>query len=204
MKKALLALAIATTLATPSAFASDSGWYLLGGYGGATSNTDQATLDNSLTSAGGKGFTSSLTNPSVYGLGVGYKVKENVAIEGGYIGSTNETYNASGGNLIAAGVSATATVTGEYVSVVGFYPATDKFSLLGKLGVASITDNMSVTTTTTTSLAGSKADLTYGIGAQYEFTDAFFGRFQIDSYNIGTSTSATRTNVWEFAVGYRM
>jgi len=204
MKKITLAvIAIASVAATSTVFAADEGWYMLGGVGQTTSSNDKSTLDSTLTSIGAHGFSSSLNKPTVYNLQAGYQLNKNLAFEGGYIGSTNENYSANGGNLSGA-VTATAKVDGWNLVAVGILPLSDQFSLLGKLGVASIHDSITLAGQGgSISVSGTKTDLTYGVGAQFNFTSATFARFDLDSYNIGDSTSASRSTVWTVNVGYK-
>lgn len=205
MKKAIAGLFVAATMAgiSGAALAGDEGWYVLGGAGQLTSNNDKQILDNALTAAGGTGFSSSLSDPTVYKLQVGYQINKNFAVEGGYLGSNNETYTASGGNLVGP-VSASASASGWNLTAVGILPIANQFSLLGKLGVADIRLSGTVTGPGgTASASGTKTDLTYGLGAKYDFTNAVFGRFDLDSYKTGSSTSSSRNTVWTLGVGYK-
>lgn len=205
MKKVLAGLCVTGVMMLVSgvACAADEGFYVLGGVGQLTGNNDKATLDSALISVGGVGFSSSLKKPTVYKLQAGYQINRNLAVEGGYIGSSNETYTATGGNLVGA-VTATGKISGWNLTAVGILPVAEKFSLLGKLGVAGIKTSVSVTGPGgTVAVGGSRTDLTYGIGAQYYFTDAFFARLDLDSYKTGSSTSATRSTVWMVDVGYK-
>lgn len=205
MKKVLAGLYVAATMAMVSGAvqAADSGFYLLGAAGQTTSDSNKTDLDSALTSAGGVGFSSSYSKPTVYKLQVGYQINENFAAEGGYVGSNNATYTATGGNL-AGTVSASSSVSGWNLTAVGILPIAHQFSLLGKLGVADARSGASVTGPGgTVSASGSKTDLTYGLGAQYNFTNAVFGRFELDSYKTGSSTSSSRDTVWTLGVGYK-
>jgi len=191
------------TLASGAALAADSGFYVLGGVGQVTGNNDKAVLDSALISLGGAGFSSSLSKPTVYKLQAGYQINRNLAVEGGYLGSNNETYSASGGNL-AGPVVASGKINGWNLTAVGILPVAAQFSLLGKLGVSGIKTSVNVTGPGgTAAVGGSKTDLTYGIGAQCDFTDAFFARLDLDSYKTGSSTSSSRSTVWMIDVGYK-
>jgi len=107
----LAIIAIAGFIGSTTAFAGDNGWYALAGVGQTINNDDKSTLDSALTAAGASGFSSSLSNPTVYKLQVGYQVNKNLAFEGGYLGSNDETYTATGGNIIS-GVTASANIKG--------------------------------------------------------------------------------------------
>lgn len=209
MKKITLAvMTIAGLVGVSTAFAADnvvgdSGWYALGAVGQATGNNAKSTLDNALTSAGNTGYSSSMNKPTAYKLQAGYQINKNLAVEGGYIATTHTTYIATGGNL-AGPVAASGHVTGWNLTAVGILPLANQFSLLGKLGVAHIRDSASlVGTGVLIPAAGYKNDFMYGVGAKYDFTNAVFGRFDWDSYKVGSSASSSRSNVWTIGAGYK-
>ncbi len=204
MKRMTLMLAaIVGFIGAPCAFAADApdvGFYVLGGVGRTFSNDDQQSLDNALRSVGATGFASSTSNPTVYKLQLGYQFMKNVAVEGGYLGSTNETYNASGGNL-AGPVSASVNAKGWNVNAVGILPVAPQFSLLGKLGLANLRSSATVVGPGgAASTSGSKTDLTYGIGAKYDINNNIFVRLDVDRYTTGTSS---HTNLWMLDLGYK-
>src|SRR3989338_5769419 len=205
MKKITLALmAIASLTGATTAFASDNGWYLFCAVGQTTGGAIKELVDHQLTYAGKNGFSSSLSTPTVYNLYVGYQINRNLALEGGYIGSTSVTYTASGGNL-AGPVTASAMISGGTFAAVGMLPLARQFSLLGKVGVAYILTTAGITGLAGTSyLSGIRNDITCGVGAKYDYSDAFSMRFNLDNYNIGSSYfSPGRSNVWTVGVGYK-
>ena len=160
-------------------------------------------MDNALIAAGGTGFASSMSKPTVYKLDVGYQFNENYAVEGGYIGSSNETYTATGGNLAGA-VSATGKVDGWEVSAVGILPMADQFSLLGKLGVANThTSATLVGPGGAVSASGNKTALSYGIGAKYDFTASTALRLNVDRFKTGSSSSSSYNTLWTLGVAYK-
>jgi len=212
MKKVTLTLmAIAGLAVTMSAFASDDGWYMYGAAGQTSGSGDKPMFDHMLTYAGNSGFLSGVSTPTVYNLDIGYQINKNLAFEGGFIGSTNETYSASGGNL-AGPVTASAKISGWTLAAVGMLPLANQLSLLGKLGVADIQDAAYVTGLSgpniisvggTSLVNGIKTDITFGVGVKYDFTHVFSVRLNLDSYNIGSSSSSSRCSVWTIGVGYK-
>jgi OOP family OmpA-OmpF porin len=204
MKKiTLIVMAIASLTGATTAFASDNGWYLFGAIGQTTGSGVKPLLDYELTDAGKNGFSSSMSTPTVYNLDVGYQINKNLALEGGFIGSNNVTYSASGGNL-AGPVTASARINGWTGAAVGMLPLTDQFSLLGKVGVASIQVTAGVTGLAGTPFfSGIRTDITYGVGAKYDYTSAFSMRLDLDSYNIGRSFFSSRSNIWTVGVSYK-
>lgn len=98
---------------------------------------------------------------TAFKLYAGYKFHPNVAVEGGWASLFDK-----------GGVEATALE----VVAVGMLPLAPQFSLLGKLGFASIDVD---------SPAGgdTKTELTYGIGAQYDVTPKIGLRAQWQRYD---------------------
>jgi opacity protein-like surface antigen len=206
MKKSLaLSIAVACLAGASAAMAADgddTGFYVMGGAGQMTGGNVKSVMDNALTGVGGAGFGSSYSNPGFFKLQVGYQLEKRLAIEGGFLGSNNATYSASGGNL-AAPINASAKVNGWNLTWVGLMPLNAQFSLLGKLGAS----NLKVSTRLVgpagdASQFSSKSALTYGLGAKYDFTKTVFARFDVDSYRTGTSSSS-RDAVWMIDIGYK-
>ncbi len=196
-------MAVASLACASSAFSGDDGWYVMGALGQTISNHGKSIRDNTLAAIGRTGFSSSFSKPAVYNLDVGYQVNKNFAVEGGYIGSNSATYSASGGNL-ARPVNASTKISGWTVAAVAILPLADQFSLLGKWGLAGIQESATVTGLgAPTSTHSTVTDVTYGIGAKYDFARAVFGRLDIDSYKIGNAASSSRGFVWTAGVGYK-
>ncbi len=204
MKKTILAVfAIAGLSGASAALAGDQGWYIYGAVGQTFNNNDKSTLDTLLSSAGATGFSSSINKPTVYNLDIGYQLDKNVAFEGGYVGSNNETYTASGGNL-AGPLSASADISGWDVKAVGILPVANQFSLLGKIGVADIKESATVVGPGgAASLSGSKTDITYGAGAKYDITQSVAVRLDWDRYSVGSSSDYSHSDVWTIGVAYK-
>lgn len=205
MKKTYVAaLTFAGLIGASSAFASGQGLYLLGGAGQTTGgNSGQSSVDNALTSAGTNGFSSNMNTPDLYKLQTGYQLDRNWALEGGYLGSNNASYSASGGNLPGS-VTSSPSLKGWNMTGVGIMPIGNGFSLLGKLGVANMQESATVQGAGfSASTSGSKTDATYGIGAKYDFSNSVFVRLDLDSYNIGNSNSASRSTVGMIDIGYK-
>ena len=98
---------------------------------------------------------------TAFKLFAGYKFHPNVAVEGGWA----QLYDKGGSE-----------VTSLEVVAVGMLPLAPQFSLLGKLGFASVDVD--------TPLGGdTKTELTYGIGAQYDVTPMIGARVQWQRYD---------------------
>lgn len=204
MKKMILALTTAIGLITAStAMAGGNSWYVLGAAGQASNDTSKSEMDALLVSVGGTGFASTYEKPTMYKLQLGYEINKNLAVEGGYVGSNNATYTATGGNL-AGPISVSADYSGWNLAAVGIAPINDKFSLLGRLGVADIKVKGTVTGPGgTASASGSKADFLVGVGMKYDITSTVFTRLDLDSYKFGDSASSSRGSVWTIGLGVK-
>jgi len=190
--------------AVSPAFAADQGWYVLGGVGKSTGGDDgQTSIDNTLTSNGASGFSSNLGSPTLYKLEAGFQLDRNWALEGGYLGSNNSNYSATGGNLSGIATSS-ASFSGWNLTGVGTLPLGNGFSLLGKLGVANMQESANIGGGGyTTSISGSKTALTYGLGAKYDFGNGVFIRADLDNYDIGNSNASSRSTVGMVDIGYK-
>jgi OOP family OmpA-OmpF porin len=213
MKKITLAVLMAAGLVCGStAFAGDDGWYILGGAGQATGKTDKSQLDTTLNGIGYTGFSSTYSEPAIYRLHAGYQIDKNLAVEGGYMSSGNANYNAVGGNVGGGApfnLSASATIKAWSLVAVGTLPVTDQFGLLGKLGVANVTNKVTATASNgavsaSATTTGTKTALTYGVGAKYDFSNALFGRFDVDNISVGDATTSSRGSYWTLNLGYKL
>lgn len=198
MKKAIISLCVAATMATVSgaALADDSGFYVLGAIG-QIRGFSKSTTDASLTAAGATGVVSSANSTdTAFKLQAGYQLNTNFAIEGGYFDGGKYTYNATTTNIGAVGL--TAKVSAWNLVAVGILPLGNQFSALGKLGVADVSASCSTTPNVVASCP-SKSDVTYGLGVKYAVTNAIFLRGDWDSYK----GNSMRANVWTLGVGYK-
>lgn len=209
MKKFVLAaMSIAGFICTSTAFADDHAWYVSIALGDASGSGTRLTMDQATVGAGAGGFSSKIGLPTVYKLHGGYQINKNWAIEGGYLGSNNQTYSASGGNLVGTTTTST-SINGWSLAAVGTLPIVNNFSILGKLGVASMQQSTDPETTlflntaSVTYVSGHKTDVTYGVGVKYDFPKDIFARLDVDSYNVGNSTYANRIAIWTIDLGYK-
>lgn len=202
MKKITIVLmAIAGLIGASTAFAGGNGWYVWGAAGQPTNYDDKKETDRALTAIGVTGFSSSYSKPTVYKLQIGNQLNEYFAIEGGYNGSNDATYTATGGNL-AAPFSASGNDSGWNLTAIGILPIAKQFSLLGKLGVADMrTSTTGAGAGGVISVRGSKTEPTFGLAVKYDSTNDIFLRFDLDSYRTGGSTYSSRFTFWTIGVG---
>lgn len=152
MKKKLFAVALLSAVAAPAYAADDSGVYLVGELG-KTANISNAE-----------------SSPSFGGL-IGYQFNSVFSVEGGMIALAEKAkYIVPPPGYLGAGTYTSTTLAGsEFAAVVGL-PMTEDFSVLIRLGYASMerVDNPSPAEVET-SWKGSS----YGLGAQYMLPHEF-------------------------------
>jgi len=148
---AVLSLASALALSAPAA-AQDTGFY-------AAFHLGQATLKDFCADVGGPGISCDEKDTSWKILG-GYQFNRHLAIELGYTDLGEAT-------VAGPGIGGTLEATAFEVVALGMLPLPDKFSLYGKVGIYR-------GDTEANGLGGSASetntDLTFGIGARFDFT----------------------------------
>ena len=174
MKKSILAAALLSAL-TSTAMAE--------GFYGAV-DMGQATYE--ITCSGlPTGFSCNDTD-TVFRFGGGYQFTPNVGIEANYgkLGSykVSGTDFSAGFPIVASGEAKLATLQ---IAATGTFPVSDSFSLIGKLGIARTTADMSVTAsgggiTLSDSESVTSTKLAYGIGAQYNLSKSVGVRAQYE------------------------
>lgn len=170
IKNTLLAAAVTALILPASAFASDPGFYLGGKIGAAS--TDDRWIDDSDTSFG------------VYG---GYRFNPYFALEGEYTDFGNLEVDLS--DLEINNARAEPRTWG--VRAVGFVPITPNLELLGSIGLHSFDLDPS-DEEGFREIVGTKSstDLTYGIGAQYNFAGRMSLRTQYTRYEFKDAGSS--------------
>ena len=184
-KLSLIALAV---LASSFAIADDSGWYA-----GANVGRSSATIDNARITSGllGSGFSSATitdddrsTGYKIFG---GYQYNNYLAVEAGYFDLGNFGFNAT--TVPAGTLNGKIKLKGLNMDLVGTLPITEKFSVLGRIGVNYAHANDSFVGTGAVNVLDpnpSKRDtnLKVGLGLQYAFTPALAMRAEVERYRI--------------------
>lgn len=170
IKKTLLAAAVTALILPASAFATQPGFYIGGKVGAAS--TDDQWIDDSDTSFG------------VYG---GYRFSPYFALEGEYTDFGDLEVDLS--ELEINNARTEPRTWG--VRAVGFVPITQNLELLGSVGLHSFDLDPS-DDDGFRDVVGSKSstDLTYGIGAQYNFASNFTLRTQFQRYEFKDAGSS--------------
>lgn len=209
MKKTIIASAL--LLASGFALAQQPGFYIGGSIGGATADVGDADreLSAAFTSVGATNInTTSDDTDFSYKLFAGYKFNKNFAVEGGY--ADLGKYTASGSSLLR-GRTLTADADSEayavFVDVVGILPASEEFSVFGKVGgaYAHTKTNSSasfVGLSASDNATSSKFVPKLGLGAQYYVTKAVALRAEYEYYfNVGDKNETGESDVQVFTVG---
>jgi OOP family OmpA-OmpF porin len=193
----VIALSTASTLASAQ-------WY-----GGISAGTSSIQLKDSDVAVTG-GTTSSIQKNETgtgFKLLAGYQFNPNFALEGGYVnlGKANATNSVTGptgslrGDISADGWTAMA---------VGMLPATERLSLLGKIGTLYSTTKGEYSPTGAmvivgpTSASKSEFNLAYGLGLQYDISKTVSIRGELDSYaDLRISDAGNKRTVNLLSVG---
>ncbi len=181
----LIALAI---IASPFALADDAGWYAGANVGRSGATIDDARITSGLQASGLK--TTSIADDdrsTGYKIFGGYQFNKYFAVEGGYFDLGNFGFNAT--TLPAGTLSGNIKLKGLNLDLVGTLPITEKFSVLGRVGVnhADAADSFAGTgAVNVLNPNPSKRDTNFkvGLGLQYAFTEALAMRAEVERYRI--------------------
>lgn len=189
---ALLAAVLTLSAMSSGALAQDRGWLAGVSYG--ASNADQA-CDGIPVSCDKRD-----TGWKVFG---GYQFNPNLAVELAYVGLGKVTAN---GVIGGVPVNAEAEGEGWEVSVVGKFPFSQTFSILGRIGAfhwevdATATAGVPALARVTANANGT--DLTYGLGLEYNFSRTISGRLEWQRFNsVGDTSTTGGSDVDLFTVG---
>ncbi|MFA6314346.1 MAG: outer membrane beta-barrel protein, partial [Sterolibacterium sp.] len=185
-----LALAL---IASPYAVADDAGWY-----GGISAGESRAKIDDAKITADllGGGFTTTSIidddRDTGYRLYGGYQFNKNLALEGGYFGLGRFGFAAD--TLPAGTLSGDIKLRGLNLDLVGTLPISEKFSLLGRVGMnyADARDSFSGTGLARVgnpSPSKRNSNYKYGLGLQYAFTESLAMRAEAERYRVNDAVS---------------
>nr|MCU0870297.1 outer membrane beta-barrel protein [Burkholderiales bacterium] len=118
--------------------------------------------------------------------GIGWRFNRYFGIEGGYVDIGRMEF--TGTDALGTAFTSRAKVRGGQAAVVAFYPFTENFAVFAKLGALVARTQYSDSTGASDSATSVRPY--YGLGLQYDFTDALFGRLEYERYaNIGSTLS---------------
>lgn len=187
-----LSLAVLAVIASPPALAdADDNWYVGANVGQSRSNIDGEKINNSLP---GGGIVSTTTSEDDRGTGYkifgGYQLNRNFAVEGGYFDLGEFGYKATTGSLDT--LNGEIKVKGLNLDLVGILPVTEKFSAFARAGATYAEAEDHFTGTGSVNLADTspskrKANYKYGVGVQYDLTEALGMRAEAERYRINNA-----------------
>ncbi len=206
-----------------SAHAAEDGWYVVGFAGEAsTSSINQVALDESVTFVFNQlGFdvvdaTSNVDDSDTgFGASLGYQVNEHFAAELSYVDLGSSAYRASrtlndGVSDLPAAVTISASAQGPVFSLLGILPVGERFAAYGRVGLALMDSEGSVSVTIddvtdSDSASTSRSNGLYGIGGEFSFNERFGVRLEWDRYvDVGSEDLTGESDVDLITLGLRV
>lgn len=180
---------IAATAVSTLAFAQDSGWYL-----GASAGQSKAKdgCPNTIPVGASCDDTS-----GAYGVFGGYQVNKYLGAELGYVDLGKIDASASGS-------TETIKARGFELLGVGTIPINPRFEVYGKVGVFfwDVKDSCTGTLCSFSSQDETGSDLTYGLGATFNFTKNVGARVQYQRYqNVGKDSTTGESDIDYISIG---
>lgn len=200
-----LTLAILSVAAT-SAFAQyqEPGFF----YGGVSAGEARAKVDEAAVANGALGTFGPASNFSSdekdtgYKLFGGYQFNRNIAVEGGYFDLGKSTFSST---TTSGAFNNDTRMRGLNLDLVGTLPITERFSVLGRIGVAMGRTRASFSGAGATAAGvqdrnDTKANAKVGLGVQYELSRSMWIRTELERYRVNNGVNG-RTNVDMLTVG---
>ncbi len=174
MKKIAAALLLSATISAPAVAASQGGYVLV--------EPGFAGLGKPMSQLG----TATFLSPVSITLGGGYRFSQLIGVEAGYLASGDSTIKSTGGSAEA---TEKLKASALQVALVGTFPIGSKFDVIAKLGAANTKVDYTATITggsfaptVVTSASGSKTNLMYGLGGQYNINPHFAVRVHYQDF----------------------
>ncbi len=185
---ALLTLTALALIASPSAMAQDSGWYL-----GANLGKTKAKIDDDriITGVIPSGYSVTALNDDDKGTGFklfgGYQFNRYLSLEGGYFDLGKIGYQAT--TLPAGTLNGELKVSGLNLDLVLNVPFTERFSAFARVGAAHANAKDTFVATgavlvTNPNPSERSTNVKFGAGLQYDFTKSFGMRAEVERYRI--------------------
>lgn len=183
-KKILIGAAVFAIGAAASGIgaAADNSFYLGGSWG-----QSRASFDSGNASGIGTNFNNSDVAYKLYG---GYQFHKNFSVEGTWINLGS--YNSNAGSQ--------AEIAGWGISLVGYLPLANNFSLLGRIG-----ENRMRLKRLPLGTADNSWSPTFGAGLKFDFNRNLSGRAEferITKMGSNTTTASTDANVYTLGLNY--
>lgn len=201
MKKVRLVVAMVAACAAGSVFA-QQGLYVGGSLGQSMTSFDSEF------SSGGTSSSQEKTKTAYKGF-VGYSINQYLAVEGGYANFGKPKAKVSGTGWSGENSQEESAWFG---AAKGTLPINEQFNLFAKLGVTynKVTGKWNATGESS-SASKSRAEMLYGVGAEYNLTKQVgirleyedFGKFGDQFTNTGGGTGRTKTSMWSLGAAYK-
>lgn len=201
MKKVRLVVAMVAACAAGSVFA-QQGLYVGGSLGQSMTSFDSEF------SSGGTSSSQEKTKTAYKGF-VGYSINQYLAVEGGYANFGKPKAKVSGTGWSGENSQEESAWFG---AAKGTLPINEQLNLFAKLGVTynKVTGKWNATGESS-SASKSRAEMLYGVGAEYNLTKQVgirleyedFGKFGDQFTNTGGGTGRTKTSMWSLGAAYK-
>ncbi|HEY0064248.1 MAG TPA: OmpA family protein [Telluria sp.] len=187
----------------------NSAWYLGGGIGGARATIDQDRITRSLNANGSSvtAFNKDESDAPAFKLFAGRQLNRYLAIEGGYFDLGSFGFDAT---TTDGALRGQAGFRGVNLDLVGQLPLTERFSLLGRIGV-----NYAKTSTQfagnrliaggATSLSERKSGAKAGLGLEYKLSEALAMRAEVERYRVNDAVgNRGDVDMWSLGLVYKL
>ena len=167
----LAAAVLSSGLFAGQAVAADSGWYVGGSLGQSKADVSAGDIKSALEAAGATGVVASVDNTdTAWKIFGGYQLNKNLGFELGYVNLGTLSSSATYATPAGSPVRASGDGDGFEFSVVGTLPLTETIAIFGKVGAfAWNVDATATTSLGSVSVSEDGTDLTYGLGANWQF-----------------------------------
>lgn len=189
------------SLIAATAYADEPGFF----YGGISAGNARSEVDEGAVASGllgGAALTGITSDETAngYKLFGGYQLNRHIGFEAGYfdLGKTTFSGTAPGGAF-----NNETRMRGLNLDLVGTLPLTEKFSLLGRVGVAMGRTRAQFSGPGAAGVADrndNKANAKVGLGVQYEVNRSFWVRGEVERYRVNNGVNG-RTNTNLYTVG---
>lgn len=165
-----------------------SKWYIGASVGQADYDLSESDFDAAFAAAGFTSATDIDDDDTGYKAFVGWQFHKNFAVELGYVDLGEYDIDTNITAPTTAAYSGDAEVDGFALSLVGSYPVTEKFSVLGRVGAYTWDVDSDGSTTVGATLVNldvddDGTDINFGVGAQYDFNKNFGLRAEYEVFS---------------------
>lgn len=197
----VMGLAGCAVIASPFAWADDSGWYVGGNVGQSRAKIDDARIAAHLTGTGLVSITDDSRDVG-YKLFGGYRINRHFAVETGYFDLGQFGFTAT--TALPGTLTGNIRLKGINIDTVGILPMTENFSVFGRIGLnyAETKDSFSGTVGVPMNPNPVKREANYkmGLGLQYGFTESLALRAEAERYRINDAVG-NRGDIDLFSLG---